>query len=337
MARVSFVVTTYNVEAYVATALQSAVDCGFETCEVILVDDGSTDATCRLAEMVMAAAPSDVIFKPVYFAQNSIGGVACAANAGLEQATGEVVVFIDGDDWVIPSSLRGAVAKLLEAPADFVVCGCKEYWNNNGEYTRYPEAHFWQKALRSGDHRQRQDLVLQMAPFPWRKIYRRSFLEQQNIRFPVGNYFFEDNPFHWETTLKSTRFRLYEPVTHVHRMMRQGQTVTDMGIKPLQIFSHAQTIAAMLQDSGKWEAWQQSYFRWLISHILWCARHVSPAGLNLLFEKAREALARFPDDVFSEFLSQRNVSMEEMRQLSALQLGDRIAFLRSIECRETAS
>ena len=94
MARISAIVTCYNVEAYVATAMQSVVDAGFDDLELIVVDDGSSDMTRPVIEAVGTTLPAHVEFRPVFFSRNTPGGVATAANAGLDMATGEVVVFI---------------------------------------------------------------------------------------------------------------------------------------------------------------------------------------------------------------------------------------------------
>lgn len=331
MTRISAILTTYNVEAYVATAMQSVIDANFSDLELIVVDDGSTEATRNVADLVGGAAPADrVDFVPLYFANNTIGGVASAANAGLDHATGDVVVFVDGDDWVVPGNLSGAVDKLLSTNGDFVVCGCQEYWNDNAAYTHYPEGHIWAKIKETAEIELRRKLLLQMAPFPWRKIYRRNFLESNKLRFPVGDYFFEDNPFHWETTVRARNFCFFEPITHVHRMARQGQTVTSMGVKPLQIFEHARTINTMLTRQGKDQEFEEQYFQWLTDHVLWCCRHVSPQGLNLLFDQARVALQPISDDAYWQILSHKSRSLQEVRQMTALRLGDRMGFLQSL-------
>lgn len=331
MTRISAILTTYNVESYVATAMQSVIDAGFSDLELIVVDDGSTEATCNAADVVGHAAPSDrVDYVPLFFANNTIGGVASAANAGLDKATGDVVIFVDGDDWVLPGNLASAVNKLLSTDDDFVVCGCQEYWNDTAAYTRYPEGHLWAKVKETAEIDLRRKLLLQMAPFPWRKIYRRSFLESKKLRFPVGDYFFEDNPFHWETSVQARNFCFFEPVTHVHRMARQGQTVTSMGVKPLQIFEHARTISAMLASNKKSQAYEEQYFQWLTDHVLWCCRHVSPQGLNLLFDQARAALQPISDETYWQILSHKPRNLKEVRQMTALRLGDRMGFLQSL-------
>ncbi|MFY0312386.1 glycosyltransferase family 2 protein [Leisingera sp. D0M16] len=331
MSRISAIITTYNVEPFIATAMQSVIDAGFEDLELIVVDDGSTDATRQVADAIGAAAPPErVSYVPVYFAQNTIGGVACAANAGMDRATGDIVVFADGDDWVLPDNLAGAVRKLQAAGTDFIVCGCQEYWNNSGNYTSYPEAHLWDRLHQARGLEERRQLLLQMAPFPWRKIYRRDFLERHNIRFPVGPYFFEDNPFHWETSVRAESFSFFEPVTHVHRMAREGQTVTAMGVKPLQIFEHAETIRAMLERTGRAGDLEERYFHWLADHVLWCSRHVPAEALNRLFSLASEALAAYPEETFWTLMAQKPRDLAGVRLLTAARLGDRMGFLQAV-------
>jgi len=329
MTRISAIITTYNVEAFVATAMQSVIDAGFEDLELILVDDGSTDATRQVADVIGLAAPAErVDFQPVYFAQNTYGGVANAANAGLDRASGSVVIFVDGDDWVVPHELRRAVARHLAQAPDVTVCGCKEYWNDTGAYSNYPEGHVWAAIPKAADLDAQRKELLRLAPFPWRKIYSRDFLERHQIRFPVGDFFYEDNPFHWETTLRADRFSFFTPVTHVHRMARAGQTVSNMGLKPLKIFEHAETIRKQIAATGQSDVFEAAYLKWFADHVLWCCNHVPPYGLNQVYERARATLGDIPEDTFWSLLSEEPRRMPGIRRLTAIYLGDRMGFLR---------
>ena len=329
MSRISAIVTTYNVEPFIATAMQSVIDAGFDDLELIVVDDGSTDATRQIADAIGQAAPAGrVHYVPVYFSRNTPGGVASAANAGLDRASGDVVIFVDGDDWVIPDALRAAVTRHLAEAPDVTVCGCEEYWNDSGAYTQYPEAHVWAALPGATDLIAKREAVLQLAPFPWRKIYSRDFLDRHAIRFPVGDFFYEDNPFHWDTTLRAERFVFFSPVTHVHRMARSGQTVSDMGLKPLKIFEHAATIRGHLAKAAQDDRLSACYRQWLIDHVLWCCRHVPAQGLNQVFDQARAALADLSEEDFWALLSQRPYKHAEIRRLTAIYLADRMGFLR---------
>jgi len=329
MKSISVIITGYNVEAYIATAMQSVIDTRREGLELIVVDDGSNDATRQIADLVGQAAPG-IAYRPIHFSRNTPGGVASAANAGLDRARGDIVIFVDGDDWVLPDNLNAAIDRHLETMPDMTVCGCKEYWNNNGAYSHYPEAQVWAQIGERTTLTARREAVLMMAPFPWRKIYSRAFLERHRIRFPVGDFFYEDNPFHWNTTLRAERIGFFRADTHVHRMARAGQSVTEMGLKPLKIFDHAETIRACLVELEQGEALRERYFQWLIDHILWCGRHVPPWGQNRVFEKARSLLEDFDEAQFWTFLERHPREIGEIRKAVAIHLDDRMGYLR--EC-----
>lgn len=326
MTKISAIVTCYNVQEYVAVAMQSILDCQLENLELIVVDDCSTDHTRTIIDAVAAA--SKVPFQRIYFSRNTVGGVASAANAGLNAATGDIVVFIDGDDWVIPHNLREAIDVQIKSDADFTVCNCLEYWNDSGEYSQYPEAEYWQQLPTVAGLAQRRDILLRMAPFPWRKIYSRNFLERNQIRFPVGDFFFEDNPFHWETTVKAEKVQFIDKPTHVHRMARAGQTVGSKGPKFLKIFDHATIIRDKLVEQGRYKANEATYLDWLYRHILWCAKLVPDGFLNEVFENGKTHLRPLLPHVFWHALAISGFNASDVRKIAAIYLDLRFDFLR---------
>lgn len=102
---ISVLVDTYNHERFIEEALVSVLEqdvAGTER-EIVVIDDGSTD---RTAEIVGKFAPR------VRLIRKENGGQASAFNAGIPQCVGEVVAFLDGDDWWAPGKLR-AVADAL--------------------------------------------------------------------------------------------------------------------------------------------------------------------------------------------------------------------------------
>lgn len=99
MVKFSIIIPAYNVEEFLPDCLESIQKQSFREFEVIVVDDGSTDGTGRVAQ---ECADRDSRFK-IMSKEN--GGVSSARNLGLEHATGEFVWFIDGDDYIHPESL----------------------------------------------------------------------------------------------------------------------------------------------------------------------------------------------------------------------------------------
>ena len=105
--RISVIVPVYNAEKYLARCLRSLTEqTVFDRLEVLLVDDGSTDASGEMCDRYAAQHPNArVIHK-----QN--GGVSSARNAGLDAATGEYVGFVDGDDFLRPDAMEIALGYL---------------------------------------------------------------------------------------------------------------------------------------------------------------------------------------------------------------------------------
>src|SRR5918994_1194645 len=103
VARISVVVPIYNVEPFLDECLRSIAGQSFADLEVVMVDDGSTDAS---AEIAARFADRDPRFRLL---SQTNAGLGAARNAGLDAAGGELVAFVDSDD-VLP---RDAYERLL--------------------------------------------------------------------------------------------------------------------------------------------------------------------------------------------------------------------------------
>jgi glycosyltransferase involved in cell wall biosynthesis len=104
--RASIVIDTYNHERFVREAIDSALAQSYDDVEVIVVDDGSSDATPRIVESY--GNEVDSLLK-------GNGGQASALNAGFARSSGEFVVFLDGDDYLYPSALSNVAEAFVRA------------------------------------------------------------------------------------------------------------------------------------------------------------------------------------------------------------------------------
>lgn len=107
MPTVSVIIPAYNCESFIGRAVQSVLDQDYRDLEIIVINDGSTDNT------VQALAP---IQDRICLLQQKNAGVAAARNAGLRIARGELVAFLDADDWWAPSRLSVQLAALKSFP-----------------------------------------------------------------------------------------------------------------------------------------------------------------------------------------------------------------------------
>ncbi|HEY0978059.1 MAG TPA: glycosyltransferase family 2 protein [Flavobacteriales bacterium] len=113
--RVAVVIPCFNVEAHLASALDSVLAQHHTDLDIVCVDDGSSDGTRAVIERYCAAHPERI--RGIY---RSNGGASQARNVGLEQSEGDFVQFLDADDMLAPDKISAQVA-LLRADTDLVV------------------------------------------------------------------------------------------------------------------------------------------------------------------------------------------------------------------------
>lgn len=109
MPPVSVIIPAYNAEAFLARAILSVEAQTFRDFELVVVDDGSTDGTADIARG----------FESVRYVRGSHQGEAGARNLGLEEATGELVAFVDADDEWLPEKLARQVAFMESLGSSF--------------------------------------------------------------------------------------------------------------------------------------------------------------------------------------------------------------------------
>ncbi|MFN6481640.1 MULTISPECIES: glycosyltransferase family 2 protein [unclassified Nostoc] len=111
--KVSVVIPAYNTEAYIAKAIESALEQTLTDIEVIVVDDGSSDKTVEIAKSF-----SDQRLKVIVNQQNL--GAAAARNRAFRAAQGEWIAVLDSDDWYAPERLSKLVSLANEMNADMI-------------------------------------------------------------------------------------------------------------------------------------------------------------------------------------------------------------------------
>ena len=125
---ISVVIPAYNAAATLGRALESVLAQGYSAHEIVVVDDGSADATGA----VVAGYANSAKAPPVRYLRQDNAGPSAARNRGVEAATGDWIAFLDADDWYYPQRLARH-AKMIEAdPAlDFLV-GSFDYRASDG-------------------------------------------------------------------------------------------------------------------------------------------------------------------------------------------------------------
>lgn len=110
---VTVIVPVFNGARYLAAALSSALAQTYRPLELVVVDDGSTDATREIA----------LAYPDVHYLYQPHAGLATALNTGLAAASGELLAFLDSDDLWPPDRLALQVSALLAEPALDILFG----------------------------------------------------------------------------------------------------------------------------------------------------------------------------------------------------------------------
>ena len=119
---VSVVIPSFNHAHFLPAAIESACMQAYRPVEIILVDDGSTDDTAAVA----AAFPA------VRYIRQENRGLAAARNTGLAHCRGELVVFLDADDRLLPGALETGARLLRDSPALGFVAGHSRFITRDG-------------------------------------------------------------------------------------------------------------------------------------------------------------------------------------------------------------
>lgn len=186
---VSIVMPAYNVENYISDAIESVLAQTMGDWELLVVDDGSTDASGAIASRY---ARRDARIQ-VYHKNN--GGLSDARNYGLERVRGAFVHFFDSDDTIQPDFYEKLLAEIEHGGYDFVICGYyKDVENKFGEEDVYMinyQSLYTETDVRTHFHCY-QDYLFNYA---WNKLFKRDFIISNNLRYKKGLSVIEDREF----------------------------------------------------------------------------------------------------------------------------------------------
>lgn len=213
MPKISVIMTVYNLEYYVKRAVESVMVQTFPDFELIVINDGSDDGSAALLNEL---ARQDSRMQVIHTENR---GVARARNTGIEQASGEWLAFLDGDDFYYPHALETMYAKT--DGCDIVVANFEQVF---AEHMGPPFYH-----LPTEEEANRADRLegffaarLEIGDSAMNKLYRRAFVMESGVRFePREEIFAEDSFFNAQLLRDAGRIRVADRVVAGY-YQRQG-------------------------------------------------------------------------------------------------------------------
>lgn len=195
---ISIIVPIYNSENYLNRCVDSILSQTYTDFELLLIDDGSTDGSGTICDEYAEKDSRITVFhKPN-------GGVSLARNIGLDNARGEWITFCDADDYVSPSYLENLIAAVDNPEIDLVFNYAIVHCNGKVEKEDYPEKEISISEI--SDLFLHNDLIWHTST--WSKLFRRSIIENYNIRYIEDVHIGEDALFLFTYLLKCRRIKV---------------------------------------------------------------------------------------------------------------------------------
>lgn len=227
MPQVSVIVPVYRVEAYLAECLDSVLTQDFEDLEIVAVNDASPD---RSLEILHRFEKRDPRLKVIDLPKNV--GLAAARNAGLEQATGEFVQFLDSDDALNPRAISAAVERAADTGADVVLFDwTRDY--DDGRVIPGTGGKILAQAPRTFTAAEYPQ-ILQLLQIACNKLVRRELLERMKLRFQDGWY--EDTSFTYPLLVGATSLTTL-PLPLLRYRQRGGAITRSTGERHLEVLT----------------------------------------------------------------------------------------------------
>lgn len=253
MPKVSVIVPIYNVEKYLRRCLDSLVNQTLQDLEIILVNDGSTDESGKIAKEY-AEKYSD----KVKYLEKENGGLSDARNFGMPYATGEYIAFLDSDDYIETNAYQEMYDKAKEDDADYVECDfIWEYPDKVKEDKKY-------------SYSNKKEMLAFVRVVAWNKLIRRKILIDNNITFPKGLRY-EDVEFTYKLIPHLSKIS-YVNKCFVHYTQRQNSIANVQNERTAEIFTVLDDVIEYYKENGIYEEYKDeleyNYARYLLCSSL---------------------------------------------------------------------
>lgn len=268
MAQITVIIPAHNIANHLRHCLDTVLAQSETDLEILCVDDGSTDGTPGVLAQYAEQDPRLRVLT------QANAGPGAARNAGLAQAKGEYVIFLDSDDWFEPAFLEKMLGRAQATGADITICRGVEFDNHTGQELHSewmlktqllpPELVFTPQQVR-------EHLFQFTYGMAWDKLYRRELLQKTQLQFPVL-FNSEDVAFVFPSLLAAQRIAVLDEVFIHHRVHRAASVSNTRSSQPDAPYQAFAAVKRYLEQSGEAALYQRSFLTWAMEFLVW---HVS--------------------------------------------------------------
>lgn len=294
----SVIFPVYNVAPYIEKCLKSVTAWKADYLEFIFVSDGSKDESVDIIKKWMKQDSR------IRLIEKENGGCASARQTGLENATGRYIGFIDPDDFVDENMYRKLLKAAMCGNFDISLCGYNEYYEKTGKIKPADDSLWYPYLDGCYDSNKINELITYCRVAIWRGIYRREFLENNNIGFYTDLRRFDDLPFKVETFAYAKSAVMIQEYLYYYRLEREGQ---DVAADDERLYVHFDIFKHLNHSIGSTKDQR------LIDNLQMCKIQTHRYALSKIKEEYRdEYLRRAREDLNSLCDSKRTYKIANM-------------------------
>lgn len=265
---VSAILPVFNVEHYLEKAVDSLVEQNYPNIEIIIINDGSTDQSEKVASD-LAQKYENVIYQTK---KNS--GAAEARNFGMQLAKGKYLYFMDPDDWLEVNYINELIESAENNDSQLTIGGFTNVYNDGKEIIRTKVYSNKKVYNEKNTFRRNMPTYLNntLLAVPWNKLYLKSFIDSNNLKFPSVKW--DDLHFNLEVIKDISRISIVENTGYQFLRTRPGSETTTVFNESLfenrKIqFSHVLEVVRYWQiDSDDYNAELSYYFLGRIFQVI---------------------------------------------------------------------
>lgn len=209
MELISVIIPAYNVEKYIEECIMSILHNTYKNIEVIVVDDGSEDNTCKICNKIANR------FQNVKLFNANHSGVSSARNLGIQKSSGKYILFVDGDDWISSDYISDLYNHIIDR--DLSIAGYSIFYdgekNNINEFSGVELDGDLVKFLSSI----RSFLYPPYLLSPCFKLFRSDIIKEHGIFFPTNLSYGEDAIFSLNYVLQIKQFCAFKNSGYFYR------------------------------------------------------------------------------------------------------------------------
>ncbi|MHC0510526.1 glycosyltransferase family 2 protein [Achromobacter aegrifaciens] len=270
--KVSVVVPVYNLEFYVERCLASLANQTCKDIEVLVVNDGGTDDSQLIIDEYVQQYPK--IFRS-FFKTNGGHGAAC--NYGIERATGEYIIIVDGDDFLDQDAIEFMYKKAQETGADLLIGNLRYYFSDHtAQFKPLPVES--ERELTDAD----RDMLYRNWATPCGRIYHRSIFEDPDVRLLSGILFADAN-FVPKSYLVAKKIYYVDKELYNYDNTRPTQSMKQTDKRILNIVPALNDMLAFYRKKGAFEQKRKQLMWYVGMHcVAWIRRVHTLTGYSRL-------------------------------------------------------